>query len=96
MGVVIMPAHENGSGLSVNHLTLLESQLQEEGINAEVFNMGIPSIGPKDYLSILIREGLQLQPNMVLLSFFIGNDILENHRRPKWYSHSYVASLFHY
>lgn len=79
-----------------NYLTLLESQLQQEGINIEVFNMGIPSIGPKDYLSILIREGLQLRPDMVLVSFFIGNDILESHRNPKWYSYSYVASLIHY
>lgn len=79
-----------------NYLTLLESQLQEEGLNIEVFNMGIPSIGPKDYLSLLIREGLQFQPDMVLLSFFIGNDVLESHRQAKWYSYSYLASLFHY
>ncbi|MCF8144978.1 MAG: SGNH/GDSL hydrolase family protein [Deltaproteobacteria bacterium] len=79
-----------------NYLTLLESQLREEGLRAEVFNMGIPSIGPKDYFSLLIREGLQLRPDMVLLSFFIGNDILESHRDRKWYSYSYVASLIHY
>jgi hypothetical protein len=76
-----------------NYLTLLESQLREESLNAEVFNMGIPSIGPGDYLALLVQEGLEYQPDMVLLSFFVGNDIVEGQKAPKWHSHSYLASL---
>lgn len=57
--------------------------------------MGIPSIGPKDYLSLLVKEGLALQPDMVMLSFFIGNDFDES-KKIKLYEHSYVASLLHY
>jgi hypothetical protein len=82
-----------------NYLTLLESQLQHENVNVEVFNMGIPSIGPKEYLSLFVREGLALHPDMVLLSFFLGNDFTESDRtieKRKLYSYSYVASLFHY
>lgn len=79
-----------------NYLTLLESQLREEGLDAEVFNMGIPSIGPRDYLALLVREGLEYQPDMVLLSFFIGNDIVEGRKARKWHSHSYLASLVRY
>lgn len=78
-----------------NYLTLLDSQLDEENSNIELLNLGIPSIGPKDYLSLLINEGLALKPDMVLLSFFVGNDFDESRRR-KLYEYSYVASLFHY
>lgn len=76
-----------------NYLTLIESQLLSENINAEVLNMGIPSIGPKDYLSLLVKEGLNLQPNMILLSFFIGNDFYE---RKKLFEYSYIASFINY
>lgn len=79
-----------------NYLTLLESKFQKEGLSVEVLNMGIPSTGPPDYLSLLIHEGLQLQPDMVLLSFFIGNDITDCEKERKWYSYSHLASLFHY
>ena len=52
-----------------NYLTILEEHLNEGRAVAEVLNLGIPSIGPRDYLSILVREGLALQPDMVILSF---------------------------
>lgn len=79
-----------------NYLTLLESQFQQESVKVEVLNMGIPSIGPNEYLSVLMREGLEFHPDMVLLSFFIGNDFVQSGSPRKWYSYSYVASLFHY
>lgn len=77
-----------------NYLTLIESQFKQQSTHVEVFNMGIPSTGPREYLSVLMHEGLQFHPDMVLLSFFIGNDFTYNSR--KWYTYSYVASLFHY
>ena len=79
-----------------NYLTLIESKLQHENKNVEVLNMGIPSIGPKDYWFLLLREGLALKPDMVLLSFFIGNDFIDSNRIRKFYSYSYVASLLYY
>jgi len=78
-----------------NYLTLIESQFHAENTNVEVLNMGIPGIGPKDYLSLLVKEGLALQPDAVLLSFFVGNDFDESKKR-KLYEYSYVASLLHY
>ena len=75
-----------------NYLTLIEQNLKQGGHNVEVINMGIPSIGPKEYLSLLINEGLALEPDRVLLSFFIGNDFEESRKR-KLISYSYVASL---
>ena len=82
-----------------NYLTLLESRLREDRFNVEVLNMGIPSTGPKEYLALLLREGLTLQPDMVLLSSFVGNDFTESQRRwspRRWYTYSYVASLLHF
>ena len=57
--------------------------------------MGIPSIGPREYLSLLVNEGFALEPDRVLLSFFIGNDFEESRKR-KLISYSYVASLITY
>jgi hypothetical protein len=77
-----------------NYLTLVEQNLKQHGQDVELINMGIPSIGPKEYLSLLVNEGIALEPDRVLLSFFIGNDF-EGQRR-KLVSYSYVASLIQY
>ena len=79
-----------------NYLTLLESKLKDQGIDAEICNLGIPSTGPKEYLALLEQEGLRLHPDMVLLSFFIGNDFSESGGKKKWYEYSYLASLLRY
>ena len=78
-----------------NYLTLVEQYLKQSGYNVELINMGIPSIGPREYLSLLVHEGFALEPDRVLLSFFIGNDFEESRRR-KLISYSYVASLITY
>jgi len=75
-----------------NYLTLIEQSLKQSGHNVELVNMGIPGIGPREYLSLLVNEGLALEPDKVLLSFFIGNDFEESRKR-KLISYSYVASL---
>ncbi|MDH3689211.1 MAG: hypothetical protein OEU36_06985, partial [Gammaproteobacteria bacterium] len=38
--------------------------------------MGIPATRPRDYHSILIKEGLSYVPDMVIFNVFIGNDFL--------------------
>src|SRR5690348_1491769 len=60
------------------YLTVLKDGLTRRGQTVEIINMGIPGVGPADYLSVLEREGLQLSPDMVLLSFFVGNDFTDN------------------
>jgi len=77
-----------------NYLTLLENQLNQEQNRVEMLNMGIPAIGPKDYVSVLIKEGLALKPDGVLVSFFVGNDFLESERA--FYSHSYLFAFLKY
>ncbi len=83
-----------------NYLTLLEEQLNRnpaEGSEpmTEVVNMGIPYLGPRDYLAILLHEGLETQPDLVLLSVYIGNDFTDTGREPDapWWLRSYVVRL---
>lgn len=81
-----------------NFLTVLEENLARIG-NFEVLNMGIPGIGPSHYLSLLVREGLPLDPDAVLVSFFIGNDIAEGAGRRQHDSvieHSYLWTAIRY
>ena len=73
----------------------MEQYLKESGHNVELINMGIPSIGPKEYLSLLVNEGFALEPDRVLLSFSIGAAFSESRRR-KLLDYSYVASLITY
>ena len=80
-----------------NYLTLLETELSDKNFNVEVLNMGIPSTGPRDYLSILVREGLEYSPDMVLLSFFTGNDYSDSRKpKPRFSDYAYVFSLLRY
>jgi lysophospholipase L1-like esterase len=61
-----------------NFLTLLGDRLQAAGDPVEVVNMGIPATGPRDYLSMLLHEGLRLHPDLVLCFVFVGNDLTES------------------
>lgn len=81
-----------------NYLTRLEESLKKRGKPVEVLNMGLIGLAPRDYLSLLVNEGLELKPDQVLLSFFIGNDFLENQLLEQrygraLYTYSYVASF---
>jgi lysophospholipase L1-like esterase len=76
-----------------NYLTLVEQDLAGDR-PTEVINMGIPGTEPKDYLSILVAEGLAFAPDVVLVGFYIGNDFEAAARRP--YEYSYVATFFNF
>ncbi|MEZ5421131.1 MAG: hypothetical protein R2708_27860 [Vicinamibacterales bacterium] len=56
-----------------NYLTLVEQALAADG-PAEVVNLGVSGTEPRDYLSLLVDEGLGLDPDLVLVGFFVGND----------------------
>lgn len=83
-----------------NYLTLLEERLNRPDRPAEVINMGIPRTAPIDYLALLVAEGLQLDPDMILVSFYIGNDFIETHRALKKgrrvHQRSYVLALLRF
>ncbi len=59
-------------------LTLLEDKLQKaKGDKVEVIKAGIPGIGPQEYLSVLKNYGVKYDPDVVLVNFFVGNDIFD-------------------
>ncbi|HMV45796.1 MAG TPA: hypothetical protein PK079_16675 [Leptospiraceae bacterium] len=75
----------------------------------DLLNMGIPGTGPREYFSQFMGEGLELKPDMLLLSFYIGNDFNESFRdyldengnlidpkKEKWFKKSYLFTFFHY
>ena len=77
-----------------NYLTLIESELQQNHHNVDLLNMGIVGTGPSDYYELLTDEGLAFKPDLVLLSFFIGNDFVGARRR-RPYEYSYLTTLFY-
>ncbi|MGH7391984.1 MAG: alginate O-acetyltransferase AlgX-related protein [Candidatus Rokuibacteriota bacterium] len=80
-----------------NFLTILEEMLAGRGRPIEILNLGIPAIGPADYLSVFVTEGVDLAPDLVLVSFFIGNDFTDDVRRTRpLHSYSYVVTLLRY
>ena len=45
----------------------------------EVISLGVPGAGPKFYLRMWELEGRRLAPDLVVLGFFVGNDLQEKH-----------------
>lgn len=73
-----------------NYLALLERALAADG-SVEVINLGVAGTEPRDYLAILVEEGLAYGPDVVVVGFYIGNDFEARARKP--YEHSHVATL---
>src|SRR5262249_42589786 len=65
---------------SENYLTLLETALP----GVEVYNFGVSGAGPREYQEILQRDVWPYQPDLVLLSVFVGNDVTENLPAPRY------------
>lgn len=76
-----------------NFLTVLEEMLQTPSRPVEVINMGIVGTLPIDYFSMLVNEGVELTPDLVLVCLFIGNDF-EAKAPPL--SQSYLVSFFRF
>ncbi len=80
-----------------NFLTILEHRLNGRGRRVEVLNMGVPATGPTEYLSLFVTEGLALAPDLVLVSFFIGNDFTDDFRKTRpLHTYSYVLTFLRY
>ncbi len=84
-----------------NYLTLLEDFLNSsDDQEFEVINMGIVGIEPPEYLRLVQSEGLSYNPDMVLLSLYVGNDfylMLEKNmspKKPKSFLYTYLYNTF--
>jgi hypothetical protein len=47
----------------------------EEQLDARFDSIGVPGIGPAEYLTLLVEEALPLDPDLVLIGIFVGNDL---------------------
>ncbi len=54
-----------------NFVSVLEALLPD----TEIYNFGISGTGPREYLEILQTEVWPYSPDLVLVSFFVGNDV---------------------
>ena len=59
---------------SKNFLTLLDQQLDAHE-PTEVDNFGVSSTSPRDYLHLWRTEARAYDPDLVLVCFFVGNDV---------------------
>jgi hypothetical protein len=62
-----------------NYLTLLEKHLPD----TEVYNFGVSGTGPREYLHVLKSDVWTFEPDLVLVSVFVGNDITEELATPR-------------
>jgi hypothetical protein len=59
----------------VPHAFHFTTVAEREGSGFEIYNMGYPGIGPSDYAHLLQNDALPLEPDLVLIQLFVGNDI---------------------
>ena len=61
---------------SHHYTTVLEEQLEglEPGMQIEVCNLGMSRTAPQHYLSLLNQIGESLEPDLIMVGFFLGND----------------------
>jgi hypothetical protein len=62
-----------------NYLSVLEQSLS----GVEVYNFGVSGAGPREYREILERDVWPHQPDVVLMSIFVGNDVTESLATPR-------------
>lgn len=51
------------------------SELLATMTGAATYNLGIPGIGPYEYLELLRKQGLSLKPRLVIMNVYEGNDL---------------------
>lgn len=66
-----------GAGVSYDEVfvTRLERALQQVAPGAEIVNLGVPAWGPHEERHLLETYGIRFGPDLVVLNFFVGNDI---------------------
>jgi hypothetical protein len=66
----------------------------------EIYNMGYSGIGPEDYLYLLEHEAVPLEPDLLVIQLFVGNDVTEGSPPggpARWYdADSYLVAIVWY
>jgi lysophospholipase L1-like esterase len=63
----------------LNFAQVLQRKFDEGNRDIRVMNMGIPGIGPKNYLMLLKNDAKKHMADTVYVMFFVGNDLVESH-----------------
>ncbi|HVS09276.1 MAG TPA: hypothetical protein VMS76_05315 [Planctomycetota bacterium] len=71
--VAIGDSFSLGTVPHARHFTTVCEGLLEE---TQIYNLGMVAIGPPEYLELLVREALPLEPDLVLVNVFVGNDVV--------------------
>jgi hypothetical protein len=76
LGIVPYPYH---------FTTVAEERLAgEHAVAVEVYNVGLPTLGPKEYLHLIETKVMALDPDLVVVDIFVGNDINQARNRDTW------------
>jgi len=86
-----------GAGVTYDETfaALLESRLRGTEPTAEVLNLGVPGWEPPEELHLFNVYGMQFRPDVVLMNFYIGNDIIRR-RGAYWEQPIIVAGQSYY
>lgn len=68
----------HGVEFEESFLTILETSLNLKKDSFEILKCAVPGGGPIDYLRFLKYEGYKYNPDLVMVNFFLGNDVLTN------------------
>lgn len=77
--LIISDSFNWAGGQQGNYTALLENQFREHygQHRVDVINAGYPGTHTAEQLALLKKYGLQYNPHLVLLGFFVGNDFLD-------------------
>jgi hypothetical protein len=64
------------------HIMVGEELRENISQQVEVINLGVPGVGPRFELRLFEVEGRHLAPDLVLLGFFVGNDLVAETAKP--------------
>jgi len=56
------------------------TSVAERETGVEIYNVGFPGTGPGDYLYLLEQLALPLEPDLVVVQLFLGNDVTAPHQ----------------
>jgi hypothetical protein len=62
-----------------NFVSLLNTFAGEEGVRVEFLNMGLPVAEPDNYLKLMLHDAIDMNSNMAMVVFFLGNDVYQAH-----------------
>jgi hypothetical protein len=67
-----------GTGVTYDEtvVTMLERSLQKLLPQSEILNLGVPGFEPEHELDMMQQFGIKFSPDVVVLYFFVGNDIM--------------------